>query len=146
VWITINDRHESIACCGLYLRVESPKSSVFYKSNQELLEHIAREKNELENKGYVVMILGDLNARIISGPHFQFTNYPHAANNNGRLVTGFAETNDLYCLNPMKWKGKREEKFTYQRDMGHHLHQSIIDYALASSAATQKTSSFTVQV
>ena len=145
-WVTIDDRHDRIACCGLYLRVESPKSSEFYNSNKSLLEHIAKEKSELESKGYVVVILGDFNARIESGAHFQFSNYPHPANNNGKLVVDFASSNDLYCLNPMKWKGTREEKFTYQRDMGQHLHQSIIDYALASSAATQKTSRFSIQV
>ena len=145
-WVTINDRHERLACCGLYMRVESPKSSDFHKSNQALLNHIAKEKAELEAKGYAVVIMGDFNARIESGPHFQFSNYPHQANNNGKLVVEFATANDLHCLNPMKWKGITEEKFTYQRDMGHQLHQSIIDYALASSTATHKTSRFSVQV
>ena len=95
---------------------------------------------------YAVVIMGDFNARIESGPHFQFSNYPHQANNNGKLVVEFATANDLHCFNPMKWKGITEEKFTYQRDMGHQLHQSIIDYALASSTATHKTSRFSVQV
>ena len=65
-WVTIDDRHDRIACCGLYLRVESPKSSEFYNSNKSLLEHIAKEKSELESRGYVVVILGDFKARIES--------------------------------------------------------------------------------
>jgi len=145
-WVLVNDQRARVACCGLYLRVESPKNSDLYKSNVELLEHLEKEKAHLESLGYSIGILGDFNARIEPGPNFQFNNYPHEANNNGKLVTEFAKRNQLYCLNGMEWKGKKEEKYTYQRDMGHHLHQSIIDYALASTTAIQFTTSFTIQV
>lgn len=146
VWVLINDKTSRLACCGVYLRVESPKSSDFYISNQQLLEHIEMEKADLESKGYAITLLGDFNARIEPGSNFAFNDYPHDPNNNGRLLVDFATRNQLYCLNPMKWKGVQEEAYTYHRVMGTQLHRSIIDYGLATQSSIMRTSSFSVEV
>ena len=145
-WVLVNEQHTRFACCGVYLRVESPKSSDLFKSNVTLLEHLEKEKAQLESEGYIVGFFGDFNARIEPNPNFQFSNYPHVANNNGRLLMDFAKRNQLHCLNPLTWKGKKEEKFTYSRDMGQNMHQSIIDYALAPTEAIRFNTSFSVQV
>ena len=76
---------------------------------------------------------------------FVFKNYPHELNNNGRLLIDFVDENDLLCLNPMKWKGRQEELFTYQRNMGSAgNHTSILDLGLATKACTSEVVDFKV--
>ena len=146
VWVVMEDNITRIACCGVYLRTESPKSSTFFKNNEELLSQLLREKIELEHNGYQVCFLGDFNARISPDMRFDFQQYPHAANNNGTLVNNFANTTNLYCMNPMSWNGVVEEQFTYQRDLGIRYDRSIIDYGIATPAAISLTTRFSVQV
>lgn len=69
--VLVNNSQSRIACCGIYLRVESPRSLDFYKSNVSLLEHLEKEKDFLEAQGYSIGIFGD--ARVESGPNFQFS-------------------------------------------------------------------------
>ena len=101
VWIIAEDQQVKVACCTLYLRVESPKTSQFYKDNQELLSQIEAEKIELENNGYNITIMGDFNARIKPSSGFDFKNYPHEPNNNGQLLIDFTEQTNMYCMNPL---------------------------------------------
>ena len=146
VWVMMEDSITRIACCGVYLRTESPKSSTFFKNNEELLTQLVREKIELEHNGYHVCFLGDFNARISPDIRFDFQQYPHAPNNNGTLVNSFANTINLHCMNPMSWNGVVEEQFTYQRDLGIRYDRSIIDYGIATPTTISLTTRFSVQV
>ena len=144
VWIIAEDQQVKVACCTLYLRVESPKTSQFYKDNQELLSQIEAEKIELENSGYNITIMGDFNACIKPGSRFDFKNYPHETNNTGQLLIDFTERTNMYCMNPLPWNGAWREDFTYQRDVGIRLNRSIIDYGLATTHSINQTKSFKV--
>ena len=123
-----------IACYGLYLRTESPQNSENYKQNKQILQQLSKEKLELEEQGYIVSLLGDFNTRIAPDDHFTFTEYPHKANNNRGLLNNFAKSG-LYCINPMKWRNKAEESYTYKRDLGIRYNCSIIDYGLGTMEA-----------
>ena len=92
-WVLINDSSARLACCGLYLRVESPRSSDLYKNNSDLLIQLEQEKFDLESRGYAMTFSRDFNVRIEPGPNFKFSNYPHIPNINGMLVTEFARRN-----------------------------------------------------
>ena len=83
-------------------------------------------------EGYQVCFMGDFKARITPDQRFDFVSYPHKSNNNGALLNSFADTNNLYCLNPMVWNGVAKEKPTYQRNMGMSTHISLIDYILVT--------------
>ena len=144
-WIVLQFGTHKIACCGLYLRTESPQNSENFKQNEQILQQLSKEKQDLEEQGYIVSLLGDFNARITPDDHFTFTKYPHKANNNGGLLNNFAKSNGLYCMNPMKWKNKAEESYTYQRDLGIRYDRSIIDYGLGTMEAISLTTSFTIQ-
>ena len=126
-------------------RTESPQNSENYKQNEQILQQLSKEKQELEEQGYIVSLLGDFNARITPDNHFTFTKYPHKANNNGGLLNNFAKSNRLYCMNPMKWKNRAEASYTYQRDLGIRYDRSIIDYGLGTMEAISLTTSFTIQ-
>ena len=118
----------------MYLRTEASVNSRNYQENKELLTILSQEKLELEAKGFDIGFLGDYNSRIKVSSRFQFVNYPHNVNNNGRLLMDFAAENQLYCLNPLKWRGRQEELYTYQRNMGSAgYHKSILDLGLATS-------------
>ena len=127
------------------MRTESKPGSEFHRRNSHLLNQLSSEKLILENQGYCIGYLGDFNSRITPSPRFNFRNYPHQQNNNGRLLQSFAETNDLFCLNPLNWHGRREERATYQRNMGSAgLHVSILDLGLCSSSAASIITDFKV--
>ena len=143
-WVLLEGASARIACCGVYLRTNSPRSSTFYKNNKSLLHRI--EKIELEFLGYCVALLGDFNARIAPSPNFDFRSYPHHVNNNGDLLGSLAFHHGLFCMNPLPWGTPREELFTYQRDLGVRFDRSILDYGLATMPAISFTSSFSIQV
>ena len=145
VWILIEDERDKLALCFVYLRVESTKSSPNYQKNQYLLDLIETELNELSTSGFKILIQGDLNAHVEIGENFTFNKYPHQINNNGTLVVKFATRNNLHCMNPMSWKGKKEDAYTFQRDMGTRVLQSIIDYGLGSTEIIDITTSFSVE-
>ena len=143
-WIVLQFGAHKIACCGLYLRTESPQNSENYKQNKQILQQLSKEKLELEEQGYIVSLLGDFNTRIAPDDHFTFTAYPHKANNNRGLLNNFAKSG-FYCMNPMKWRNKAEESYTYKRDLGIRYNCSIIDYGLGTMEAISLTTSFTIQ-
>ena len=101
---------------------------------------------ELELLGYCVVLLGDFNARIAPSPNFDFRSYPHHVNNNGQLLGSYASRHNLFCMNPLPWGSRREELFTYQRDLGMRFDQSILDYGHATMPTLSLTTSFSVQV
>ena len=144
VWILMEDEKAKVACCAVYMRVNSPINSDFHKQNKELLDQITEEIREIRGNGYVVNIIGDFNARVSANENFNFVNYPHHHNENGTLLMNFAAFNDLYCLNPMTWNGRATEVFTFQRDLGVRVVRSLIDYSLGCVGAVTITSSFTV--
>ena len=144
VWILMEDEKAKVACCAVYMRVNSPINSDFHKQNKELLDQITEEIREIRGNGYVVNIIGDFNARVSANENFNFVNYPHHHNENGTLLMNFAAFNDLYCLNPMTWNGRATEVFTFQRDLGVRVVRSLIDYSLGCVGAVAITSSFKV--
>ena len=144
VWILMEDEKTKVACCAVYMRVNSPINSDFHKQNKELLDQITEEIREIRGNGYVVNIIGDFNARVSANENFNFVNYPHHHNENGTLLMNFAAFNDLYCLNPMTWNGRATEVFTFQRDLGVRVVRSLIDYSLGCVGAVAITSSFKV--
>ena len=81
--------------------------------------------------GYKIAVMGDFNARVFKTRNFPFETYPHKANNNGKILLTFAESANVYCLNPMRWNGVEEERFIYQRRFGRIRHAITIDYVLA---------------
>ena len=109
-----------------------------------LLREPSEEKLILERLGFEISFLGDYNAWIRASARFNFFSYPHPENNNGRLVRDFAEENDLFCLNPLTWNGVREEKLTYQRDMGNVYQGSILDIGLATPSSFKIITDFKV--
>ena len=145
-WVLMEGSSARIACCGVYLRTDSPRSSTFFRNNESLLHRIGDEKLELEMLGYCVVLLGDFNARIAPSPNFDFKTYPHPVNNNGQLLGSFASRHNLFCMNPLPWDSRREELFTYQRDLGVRFDRSILDYGLATMPTLSLTTSFSVQV
>ena len=144
VWILMEDERAKVACCAVYMRVNSPINSDFHKQNKELLGQITEEIRIIRGNGYVVNIIGDFNARVSTNQNFNFVNYPHHHNENGTLLMNFALHNDLYCLNPMAWNGKAMEDFTFQRDLGVKVVRSLIDYSLGCVGAVALTYSFRV--
>ena len=109
-----------------------------------LLRELSEEKLILEHLGFEISFLGDYNAWIKASARFNFFSYPHPENNNGRLVRDFAEENDLFCLNPLMWNGVREEKLTYQRDMGSVYQGSILDIGMATPSSFKIITDFKV--
>ena len=144
-WVLLEDGKTKIASCFVYLRVEAPRSSLFFKQNEALLSHLSTELNHLKVLGFKTCVQGDFNAHVDISDNFAFHQYPHPVNNNGSLLSEFAILNDLYCMNPMSWDGKRKDSFTFQRDMGGRLLRSIVDYGLASPGAIDSTTSFTIE-
>lgn len=144
VWIIMEDDVTKVACCAVYMRVNSPIKSDFYRQNKELLDQITEEIRELKSRGFVINIIGDFNARVAANDNFNFVNYPHSRNENGTLLMDFASTNSLFCLNPMTWNGKAAEDFTFQRDLGIRVVRSLIDYSLGCREAVSITDSFKV--
>ena len=118
VWILMEDDKAKVACCAVYMRVNSPINSDFHKQNKELLDQITEETQEIKSNGYVVNIIGVFSARVSANQNFNFINYPHDRNENRTLLMSFAAYNDLYCLNPIAWNGRASEVFTFQRDLG----------------------------
>ena len=144
IWIKIHDGKTSKAVCGFYMRTESKTDAEFYLRNESLTNLLTREIEYLEKEGLDVGLLGDTNSWVKSSPRFQFEHYPHRENNNGRLLARFVEENDLHCLNPLKWQGRKEERLTFQRIMGNKVHKSIIDFALCSTAFAASVVDFKV--
>ena len=140
----MEDDKVKVACCVLYLRVNSPANSQFYKNNAELLDVIGQEIREINSNGYSVTVLGDFNARIEPNQNFTFNSYPHKPNENGLLAVNFAKTSNLFCMNPMTWEGKAAEEYTFQRDLGVRVVKSIIDYGLGCENSISITKSFRV--
>ncbi len=118
VWILMEDDKAKVACCAVYMRVNSPINSDFHKQNIELLDQITEETQEIKSNGYVVDIIGVFNARVSANQNLNFINYPHDRNENRTLLMSFAAYNDLYCFNPMAWNGRASEVSTFQRDLG----------------------------
>ena len=131
-WIRIHSGNKLRAVCGVYMRTNDSVNSEFYAQNEKLYSILQNEMSLLRSQGYSIGFMGDFNAWIKASRRFSFKNYPHQENNNGRLFAQFVEDNNLFCLNPMKWRGRQEEKFTYQREMGARRHKSIIDYVVAT--------------
>ena len=50
-WVLLEGASARIACCGVYLRTESPKSSTFFMNNESFLHLIGAETIELEEDG-----------------------------------------------------------------------------------------------
>ena len=132
IWIKLHGGGKKRAICGLYMRTNAAVGSDFHTKNQLLYNLLSEENALLEQQGFDTCFMGDNNAWIKPTKHFAFARYPHKENNNGKLLRSFAESNNLFCLNPLKWRGRKEELLTYQRDMGSTRHGSIIDYVLAS--------------
>ena len=127
------------------MRTESKPGSEFHRKNSLLLNQLSLEKTTLEQQGYCFGSLGDFNSRIAPALRFNFQNYPHRQNNNARLLQLFAETNYLFCLNPLEWHGRQEERSTYQHNMGTAgLHISILDLGLCSASASDLITDFRV--
>ena len=97
IWVM--DHKNDMAFCGLYLRPDAPTSSYAYMNNDKILNALTEEIMNRKNEGYFCVVLGDLNAHVKVDDNFYFTSYPHAENNNGKLVGNFARMNNLYCLN-----------------------------------------------
>ena len=114
----MKDDKAKVACCAVYMRVNSPINSDFHKQNKELLDQITEETQEIKSNGYAVNIIGVFIARVSANQNFNFINYPHDRNENRTLLMSFAAYNDLYCLNPMAWNGRASEVSTFQRDLG----------------------------
>ena len=91
----------------------------------------------LTEQGYETLFLGDFNAHVKISERFRFKQYPHPENNNGRLMRDFADRLDLQCLNPLEWSGEREDKITFQKQIGPRYVSSIIDYGLSSPGANK---------
>ena len=144
-WVLLEDTVSHIACCGVYLRVDSPRSSPLFRENQLLLLQIEIEIRALRSLGYSITLLGDFNARVSPSRNFSFTSYPHPPNNNGDLLMDFVQRTELFCMNPLSWRGIREEVFTFHRDLGSHYATSLIDYGLAEESALELTLSFSVK-
>ena len=144
VWILMEDEKAKVACCAVYMRVNSPINSDFHKQNKELLGQITEEIREIRGNGYVVNIIGDFKTRVSANENFNFVNYLHQHNGNGGLLMNFAAYNDLYCLNPMAWNGRVTEAFTFQRDLGVRVVRSLIDYSLGCVGEVALTSSFRI--
>ena len=145
IWLKHDGDRVKKAFCGGYFRTESPLNSEFHRKNQDLYNLLSSEKLILETQGYEVVFLADFNSRITPSSRFDFKNYPHTINNNGRLLMTFAESSNLFCLNPLSWNGVSEEKFTYQRHMGQAGHHaSILDLGLASAPAAHWIVNFKV--
>ena len=144
-WVLIEDRETKIGSCFVYLRVELPKSSLFFKQNDTLLSQIGLELTHLRTLGFKICVQGDFNTHVGISKNFTFLQYPHPMNNNGCVLSEFVILNNIYCMNPMRWKGNRSNDFTFQRDMGGRLLWSIVDYGLASPEAFDTTISFSVK-
>ena len=144
VWLTMQSTRGKLALCGLYLRTEGPKSGEHFKSNGKILEKLKMEQALLEAQGYRVGYLGDFNAHVGIHERFRFHDNPHGINNNGRLVIEFASEMDLHCLNPLKWQGTREDRVTYQRDLGVRYVKSILDLGLGTKSFFKHTINFKV--
>ena len=144
-WVLLEDSVSHIACCGIYLRVISPRSSPLFRENQLLLLQIEIEICALRLLGYSISLLGDFNARVSPSRNFSFTSYPHPPNNNGDILMDFVQRTELFCMNPLSWRGIREEVFTFHRDLGSHYATSLIDYGLAEESALELTLSFSVK-
>ena len=74
VWILMEDDKAKVACCAVYMRVNSPINSDFYKQNKELLDQITEETLEVKSNGYVVNIIRIFNARVSANQNFNFIN------------------------------------------------------------------------
>ena len=144
LWVTISTEHSKMAVGGIYMRVNSHKTSENYQRNTQLLEQLGDEMLELKQMGYGVMLIGDFNARCGPG-NMGFQNYQYVQNNNGELLVEFCKIHKLQCLNSMKWHGRRTDYFTYRRDFGDVFHQSLLDYALVPEADKQKIIDFKVK-
>ena len=131
IWVRVHGDTFKGAVCGIYLRVNGALDSTNLIKNRELLDRVNLEIEQLRSMGYKIALMGDFNARVPKTKNFPFENYPHDANNNGSILQTFAESSNVYCLNPMRWDGIEEERFTYQRRFGRIRHASIIDYVLA---------------
>ena len=135
IWMLIGGTRK-MAICGVYLKTEDKPGSEHHTHNAKLLSMISAEKTSIESKGFETCVLGDFNAWIKPSDAFLYTSYKHIENNNGKLLANFVKENNLFCLNPIMWKGVREEKSTYQRSMGNRFHESTIDYILATPQFT----------
>ena len=70
----MEDDKAKVACCAVYMRVNSPINSDFYKQNKELLDQITEETLEVKSNGYVVNIIRIFNGRVSANQNFNFIN------------------------------------------------------------------------
>ena len=103
IWIKLHGGGRKPAICGLYMRTNAAVGSDFHTKNQLLYNLLSEENVLLEQQGFDTCFLGDNNAWIKPTKHFAFAQYPHKENNNGKLLRSFAECNNLFCLNPLRW-------------------------------------------
>ncbi|PSN40356.1 Craniofacial development protein 2 [Blattella germanica] len=101
------------------------ESKIFYQNLQEVLDKT--------NKNDIIMLAGDLNARVGNVPiqNVVGTNGEITKNINGNRLIDFASYNELKILNTF-FKHKDIHKFTW-RERGSH---SIIDYVIVNRTAT----------
>ena len=144
IWLKMESKKEKLAICGLYLRTEGPKNGDHHRSNELLLEKLKLEHALLETEGYNVGYLGDFNAHVGTHERFRFQDNPHDVNNNGKMVIAFAKEMNLYCMNPLKWGGTREDRVTFQKDLGVRYVKSILDLGLGTRAFFRNTVKFAV--
>ena len=143
-WLKITGEGFQLAVCGVYLRTNKPLAHEYYKNNEELYTVMEMEAMLLSEEGYPAVIMGDFNAHVNPGERFQFQATPHTENNNGRSLVNFANNLDLHCLNPLEWDNVREDKITFQKQIGNNYLTSIIDYGMASKTTIPLISNFNI--
>ena len=124
-WVTIDSLYAKTAVCGTYLGCQSLDDR-HADWNESIYSVLMSESAELKSKGYRIILLGDFNGHVGSGPDGIKGNNP-IINLNGHRLLNFLANGDFSHINGMSnlttglWTRQRGES------------RSVLDYAIVSN-------------
>ena len=97
-WTLVHNGGCKLAICSIYMAAEVVANNDFRAWNDCVYGILAGEVQCLKNDGYDVMVIGDLNGHIGSGPEGIEGNRP-GINSNGQRILDFVDLSQMYIVN-----------------------------------------------
>ena len=138
-WLLIDGGlSEKVAYLHVYIACQSARNDSYIQWNQDLFSLITQESIRLRRQGFVVIAMGDFNARVGCIPGMEWNTPDH--NKNTPLFMNFISEVNLFILNTLPIA-----RGTFSRFMdSNNGSSSLLDYGLISSEFSNSVTSFVI--